>query len=211
MLIATTMDGNQQVLPLAFAIIDEETYASWKWFLQQLSRHVIRGRRGMCLISDRHDGLIKAIHEGPDFVSPQGVHRRLRVIKCYKTTNCGRILHTRCSYLGNKKVLSIRSRNTVTLNSPHRSLSGARIDMGSTPMLSKLSTENALAASGINLASLVLTLKKYASEDYWDDPNFQLITTLLSVFPHVLVEIKQHVFIMRWIGGKREQGKRPNN
>ncbi|KAL0299370.1 UNVERIFIED_CONTAM: hypothetical protein Sradi_6596800 [Sesamum radiatum] len=69
------MDGNQQVLHLAFAVVDEETYPSWKWFLQQLSRHVIRGRRGMCLISDRHGGLIKAVREGPNFVSPHGVHR----------------------------------------------------------------------------------------------------------------------------------------
>ncbi|KAK4402805.1 hypothetical protein Sango_1021200 [Sesamum angolense] len=76
LLIAAAMDGNQQVvLPLAFAIVDEETYPSWKWFLQQLSRHVIRGRRGMCLISDRHGGLIKAVREGPDFVSPHGVHQ----------------------------------------------------------------------------------------------------------------------------------------
>ncbi|KAL0321931.1 UNVERIFIED_CONTAM: hypothetical protein Scaly_2489500 [Sesamum calycinum] len=44
-------------------VVDEETYPSWKWFLQQLSRHVIRGRRGMCLISDRHGGLIKAVRE----------------------------------------------------------------------------------------------------------------------------------------------------
>ncbi|KAL0375675.1 UNVERIFIED_CONTAM: hypothetical protein Scaly_0685100 [Sesamum calycinum] len=29
----------------------------------------------MCLISDRHGGLIKAVREGPDFVSPHGVHR----------------------------------------------------------------------------------------------------------------------------------------
>ncbi|KAL0381505.1 UNVERIFIED_CONTAM: hypothetical protein Sangu_0214800 [Sesamum angustifolium] len=69
------MDGNQQVLPLAFVIVEEETYPSWKWFLQQLSRHVIRGQRGMCLISDRHGGLIKAVREGPDFVSPYGMHR----------------------------------------------------------------------------------------------------------------------------------------
>ncbi|KAL0307459.1 UNVERIFIED_CONTAM: hypothetical protein Sangu_3029400 [Sesamum angustifolium] len=75
LLIAAAMDGNQQVLPLAFAVVDEETYPSWKWFLQQLSRHVIRGRRGMCLISNRHGGLIKAVREGPDFVSPHGVHR----------------------------------------------------------------------------------------------------------------------------------------
>ncbi|KAL0305859.1 UNVERIFIED_CONTAM: hypothetical protein Sradi_6003200 [Sesamum radiatum] len=43
------MDGNQQVLPLAFAVVDEETYPSWKWFLQQLSRHVIRGDEGCAL------------------------------------------------------------------------------------------------------------------------------------------------------------------
>ncbi|KAK4407914.1 hypothetical protein Sango_0372400 [Sesamum angolense] len=75
LLIAAAMDGSQQVLPLAFAIVDEETYPCWKWFLQQLSRHVIRGRRGMCLISNRHGGLIIAVREGPDFVSPHGVHR----------------------------------------------------------------------------------------------------------------------------------------
>ncbi|KAL0440900.1 UNVERIFIED_CONTAM: hypothetical protein Sradi_0028900 [Sesamum radiatum] len=71
----TRASRRQLVLPLAFAVVDEETYPSWKWFLQQLSRHVIRGRRGMCLISDRHGGLIKAVREGPDFVSPHGVHR----------------------------------------------------------------------------------------------------------------------------------------
>ncbi|KAK4385352.1 hypothetical protein Sango_2659200 [Sesamum angolense] len=43
------MDGNQQVLPLAFAVVDEETYPSWKWFLQQLSRHVIEGDEGCAL------------------------------------------------------------------------------------------------------------------------------------------------------------------
>ncbi|KAL0311232.1 UNVERIFIED_CONTAM: hypothetical protein Sangu_2417900 [Sesamum angustifolium] len=69
------MDENQQVLPLAFAVVDEETYPSWKWFLQQLSRHVVRGRRGMCLTSECHGGLIKVVREGPDFVSPHGVHR----------------------------------------------------------------------------------------------------------------------------------------
>ncbi|KAL0435106.1 UNVERIFIED_CONTAM: hypothetical protein Sradi_0218500 [Sesamum radiatum] len=75
MLIAATMDGNQQVLPLAFAIVDDESYASWKWFLQQLSRHVIRGRRVVCLIFDRHAGIIKAVNESSEFVPPNGVHR----------------------------------------------------------------------------------------------------------------------------------------
>ncbi|KAK4400725.1 hypothetical protein Sango_1178600 [Sesamum angolense] len=74
MLIATAMDGNQHVLPLAFAIVNEKLIHLGS-FLQQLSRHVIRGRRGMCLTSDRHGGIIKAVRECSDFVSPHGVHR----------------------------------------------------------------------------------------------------------------------------------------
>ncbi|KAL0346201.1 UNVERIFIED_CONTAM: hypothetical protein Sradi_4451400 [Sesamum radiatum] len=80
-----------RVLPLAFAIVDDESYASWKWFLQQLSRHVIRGRRGVCLISDRHAGIIKAVNESSEFVPPNGVHsheiRSLATIRLgrYKT------------------------------------------------------------------------------------------------------------------------------
>ncbi|KAL0413580.1 UNVERIFIED_CONTAM: hypothetical protein Sradi_1559700 [Sesamum radiatum] len=63
------------VLPLAFTIVDDESTSSWKWFIQLLSRHVIRGRRGVCLISDRHPSIIKAVREGSDFVSPHGAHR----------------------------------------------------------------------------------------------------------------------------------------
>ncbi|KAK4394354.1 hypothetical protein Sango_1906200 [Sesamum angolense] len=169
MLIAAVMDGNEQVLPLAFAIVDEETYPSWKWFLQQLSRHVTRGRRGMCLISDSHAGIIKAVREGSDFVSPHGVHRS------------------------------------------RRSLQGARMDMGSTPMLSKLPIENAHASSGINLASLVLMLKKYASEDYWDDPNFQLVydpTIPISTPPGRNLTIRIHNE-MDW--RQTQESKKPNN
>ncbi|XP_075480302.1 uncharacterized protein LOC142521003 [Primulina tabacum] len=55
-LIAVTLDANNQVLPLAFAIVDEETSDSWKWFLENLGRHVVYGENGVCLISDRHRG-----------------------------------------------------------------------------------------------------------------------------------------------------------
>ncbi|KAL0344285.1 UNVERIFIED_CONTAM: hypothetical protein Sangu_1315900 [Sesamum angustifolium] len=204
------MDGNQQVLPLAFAVVDEETYPSWKWFLQQLSRHVIRGRRGMCLISDRHGGLIKAVREGSllascseyqlrkfnrimDEIKKQDVKafayldainkekwtashdggwrcgilttnmsecingvlkgaRRLPVSALVEITleRTVHYFHVRAMkgqkmlqnnqlwtdfackmfIFGNKKLLSTRSRNTVTLNSPRRSLPGAKVDMG---------------------------------------------------------------------------------
>ncbi|KAL0340433.1 UNVERIFIED_CONTAM: hypothetical protein Sradi_4560100 [Sesamum radiatum] len=75
MLIAATMDGNQQVLPLAFAIVDEGSTLSWKWFLQMLSKHIIRGASGMCLISYLHPNLITAVADIPDFLPPHGVHR----------------------------------------------------------------------------------------------------------------------------------------
>ncbi|KAL0385778.1 UNVERIFIED_CONTAM: hypothetical protein Sradi_2972100 [Sesamum radiatum] len=69
------MGALKKVLPLAFAIVDDESTSSWKWFLTLLSRHVIRGRRGVCLISNRHPDIIKAVRECSDFVSPHGAHR----------------------------------------------------------------------------------------------------------------------------------------
>ncbi|KAL0366055.1 UNVERIFIED_CONTAM: hypothetical protein Sradi_3495600 [Sesamum radiatum] len=45
MLIAAAMDENQQVLPLAFAIVDDESTSSWKWFLTLLSRHEYQIRK----------------------------------------------------------------------------------------------------------------------------------------------------------------------
>ncbi|XP_073314696.1 uncharacterized protein [Primulina huaijiensis] len=74
MLIGVTLDANNQVLPLAFAIVDEETTDSWKWFLENLGRHVVRGEHGVCLISDRHKG-VRATEDLPYFQPPYGVHR----------------------------------------------------------------------------------------------------------------------------------------
>ncbi|KAL0301454.1 UNVERIFIED_CONTAM: hypothetical protein Sradi_6422200 [Sesamum radiatum] len=271
LLIAAAMDGNQQVLPLAFAVVDEETYPSWKWFLQQLSRHVIRGRRGMCLISDRHGGLIKAVREGPDFVSPHGVHRYCLRHVCsnfnstiknvvlkdlcwqagseYQSRKFNRIMDEikkqdvkafayldainkekwtashdggwRCGILttnmsecingvlkGARRLplLSTRSRNTVTLNSPRRSLPGQGRHGMNTHVVKIANREcscgkwnqfgipcshaqKVCGAYNISAASMVKdyydvmaynnTYSKHfepvQSEDYWDDPNFQLV------------------------------------
>ncbi|KAL6342930.1 hypothetical protein AAG906_016950 [Vitis piasezkii] len=50
LLIATSIDGNGHVFPLAFAIVEEESHDSWSWFLIALRRHVTQ-REGICLIS----------------------------------------------------------------------------------------------------------------------------------------------------------------
>ncbi|XP_075515353.1 uncharacterized protein LOC142549994 [Primulina tabacum] len=75
MLIGVTLDGNNQVLPLAFAIVDEETTYSWKWFLENLGRHVVHGENGVCLISNRHKGIVRATEDIPYFQPPYSVHR----------------------------------------------------------------------------------------------------------------------------------------
>ncbi|KAL0298241.1 UNVERIFIED_CONTAM: hypothetical protein Sangu_3152700 [Sesamum angustifolium] len=68
-------DANQQVLPLAFALVDEESLA-WRWFLQMLAKHLLPNDDDrVCLISDRHSGLISAINYVPAFKFPRGVHR----------------------------------------------------------------------------------------------------------------------------------------
>ena len=66
-MIAMVTDANQKVLPLAFAVVDKESGASWGWFLECLRtsiEHVIPNG-GICIISDRHKGIKCAIREWP--------------------------------------------------------------------------------------------------------------------------------------------------
>ncbi|KAK4410687.1 hypothetical protein Sango_0141700 [Sesamum angolense] len=345
------MDRNQQVLPLAFAIVDEETYPSWKWFLQQLSRHVIRGRHGMCLISSRHGGLNKAVREGPDFVSPNGVHRyclrhvcsnfnsiiknvvlkdlcwqagaeyqlrkfnrimeeikkqsvkafayldqinkekwtashdggwrcgilttnmsecingvlkgarrlpvsalveitlertvyyfRVRAIKGHKMLQNNQLWtdfackmfiswqqkaveHTVMKYSHAQQSASVVTRrqtghgmNTHVVKIGNRECSCGKWNQFGIPCSH---AKKVCGAYNISVASMVKDLydlmaynNTYSKhfepvqlEDYWDDPISSWSTTLLSVLPHVLVEIKQHAFIMRWIVGRRQEAQ----
>ncbi|XP_073307173.1 uncharacterized protein [Primulina huaijiensis] len=75
MLIGVTLDANNQVLPLAFAIVDEETTDSWKWFLENIEDMLFVVNNGVCLISDRHKGIVRATKDLLYFQSPYGVHR----------------------------------------------------------------------------------------------------------------------------------------
>ena len=61
MLVATAPTGDEHILPLAFAIVDEENTTSWSWFIKKLRRHVVPNREGITLISDRHRGLLNAV------------------------------------------------------------------------------------------------------------------------------------------------------
>ena len=75
LLIAMGCDGNNQLFPLAFAIIEGENIDSWGWFLACIRNRVTQ-RTGICVISDRHPGIMAAMsdpHLGWD--APHAYHR----------------------------------------------------------------------------------------------------------------------------------------
>lgn len=57
-------------MPVAFAIVDEETNESWFWFLQQFRAHVRDSTKNdgeLCVISDRHKGIINTMKNMDDW------------------------------------------------------------------------------------------------------------------------------------------------
>ncbi|XP_025617129.1 uncharacterized protein [Arachis hypogaea] len=64
LLVAIAQDGNSNILPVAFALVEGENAESWSFFLSHLHEHVTP-QPGLLVISDRHNG-IKASLEAPD-------------------------------------------------------------------------------------------------------------------------------------------------
>ncbi|RVX20495.1 Serine/threonine-protein phosphatase 7 long form-like [Vitis vinifera] len=75
LLIAMGCDGNNQLFPLAFAITEGENTDSWSWFFACI-RVGVTQRKGLCLISDRHPGIIAAVNETySGWTQPDACHR----------------------------------------------------------------------------------------------------------------------------------------
>ncbi|XP_033148539.1 uncharacterized protein LOC103844709 [Brassica rapa] len=60
LLTALAQDGNFQIFPIAFAVVDTENDDSWYWFFTQL-KLLIPDDEGLAIISDRHNSIGKAI------------------------------------------------------------------------------------------------------------------------------------------------------
>ncbi|XP_025662094.1 uncharacterized protein [Arachis hypogaea] len=56
LLVAVSQDGNNNIVPIAFTIVEGETSEAWHFFLSNLRQHVVT-RDGVGLISDRHDSI----------------------------------------------------------------------------------------------------------------------------------------------------------
>ncbi|KAK1397253.1 hypothetical protein POM88_007157 [Heracleum sosnowskyi] len=61
LLTATSIDGFYH-LPVAFAIVEGESIETWTWFMKRVRRIVALKRTGVCVISDRHVGIISAMN-----------------------------------------------------------------------------------------------------------------------------------------------------
>jgi hypothetical protein len=54
LLIAIAFDANNELFPLAFAIVDEENNSKWRWLLLCLQRYVISDRTCICIIPNKY-------------------------------------------------------------------------------------------------------------------------------------------------------------
>ena len=61
LLAASTIDGNNQIFPLAFSIVDSENDASWRWFFENI-KNSLGDREDLVVISDRHLSIPKSVH-----------------------------------------------------------------------------------------------------------------------------------------------------
>ncbi|XP_016690573.1 uncharacterized protein [Gossypium hirsutum] len=69
LLLAISQDGNHNILPLAFAIVEGETKEAWAFFLTNLRKHV--KQMGICLISNWNESIKSVIRsKGIRWVPP---------------------------------------------------------------------------------------------------------------------------------------------
>ncbi|KAG5560268.1 hypothetical protein RHGRI_003534 [Rhododendron griersonianum] len=74
LLVAVTQDAENQIFPIAFAIVEKENKENWGWFLDCI-RFYVTQRQGLCLISDRHAGLLSYLKGAPQWRPPVAYHR----------------------------------------------------------------------------------------------------------------------------------------
>ena len=77
LLIAMSKDGADKLFPLAFAIVEKENRRNWGWFLGLLRKHVAKDRMNLCIIADRHKGILAAIDDDRNgWGTTHSVHHR---------------------------------------------------------------------------------------------------------------------------------------
>ncbi|XP_015953842.1 uncharacterized protein LOC107478216 [Arachis duranensis] len=71
LLVAVAQDGNQNIVPIAFALVEGETADAWHFFLRNLRMYVVR-KDGVGMISDRHESIRAVVNRsGGDWQPPR--------------------------------------------------------------------------------------------------------------------------------------------
>ena len=60
-LTAIGVDVDNQLDPVAFAFVESENISSWLWFLRRIKTALVQDRPNVCILHDRHAGLLSAI------------------------------------------------------------------------------------------------------------------------------------------------------
>ena len=71
---ALSADAEDQLVPLAFALVEKENSRDWCWFIDLVRRVVVGQHREVCIISDRHTGIMNAMRTPVPGLPP--VHHR---------------------------------------------------------------------------------------------------------------------------------------
>src|SRR6266508_1002824 len=61
LLTAIIVDANNQIIPLAYAVVESENNDSWLWFLTLVRTRVTGNRERICIGSDRNARLLNAL------------------------------------------------------------------------------------------------------------------------------------------------------
>ncbi|XP_016192877.1 uncharacterized protein LOC107633789 [Arachis ipaensis] len=71
LLVAVAQDGNQNIVSIAFALVEGEAADAWHFFLRNLRMHVVR-KDGVGMILDRHESIRAAVNRsGGDWQPPR--------------------------------------------------------------------------------------------------------------------------------------------
>ncbi|XP_074356559.1 uncharacterized protein LOC141696298 [Apium graveolens] len=74
LLSVVAVDGFSHILSLAFVIVESENVSSWGWFMDRSRRFVAGRRHVICVISDRHAGIMAAMKQ-TGWCEPHDHHR----------------------------------------------------------------------------------------------------------------------------------------
>jgi hypothetical protein len=63
LLIVAGFDANNEIFPLCFALVEEETDYIWTWFLDCIQRYIIGGHTSLCILSHKHMAIKSVVTE----------------------------------------------------------------------------------------------------------------------------------------------------